>query len=492
MPVDTEHQNYIDYSPSWSRCRDAIDGLDAMHKAGAKYLSMLSGQDNQLYQAYLKRADWYGAMNRTVQGLAGAAFRKDPTIELPDGLEPWEDDVTQTGVPIKVFSRGLLDDLLGVGRVGCYVDMADEGDSGEPYLIAVPAEAAINWRVGRIDGQQVLIRVVLKELIEEINVDDDFVVDLVEQYRVLEIKDEVYQVQLWRKDDKKRDFIPFGPPIIPTFRGRHLMDVPELRSITNGGIPFWFGGSTDLEVDAGKPPLRDLADHNIAYFRNSADLENALHYTGFPQAVAVGFPAKSSLQIGTASAWTSSEVNAKAFYMEYKGDGLGTVLENMARKKAEMAAMGARLLEEQKKSTEAAETVRLRQSGDQASLVGMVEVVEAILNKALSFAVVWAGYAADAVEIRLNKDLIAITATPEELNALGKALTDRNISFETFYHNLERLELTRPGVDADEEQEAIENSIEGELGKRLSIVANPPEAVDEEDIDAKVANIQAA
>ena len=178
--------------------------------------------------------------------------------------------------------------------------------------------------------------------------------------------------------------------------------------------------------------------------------------------------------------------------MEYKGDGLGTVLENMARKKAEMAAMGARLLEEQKKSTEAAETVRLRQSGDQASLVGMVEVVEAILNKALSFAVVWAGYAADAVEIRLNKDLIAITATPEELNALGKALTDRNISFETFYHNLERLELTRPGVDADEEQEAIENSIEGELGKRLSIVANPPEAVDEEDIDAKVANIQAA
>ena len=489
MPVDTPHQQHTDNLSSWSRCRDAIDGLEAMRREGAKYLPTLSGQDTQDYNAYLKRADWYAAMSRTVQGLAGAVFRKPPQIEIPDVLEHWQEDITQTGVPMAVFARALLDDLLSVGRIATYVDMAEGGL--EPFLISVPAEALVNWRTERIEGQQVITRAVLKEMIDRPDEADEFVVETVEQYRVLQVKDGVYFVQLWRKPDKKGDFEPFGPPMIPTFRDRPLLQVPELRQITNGGLPFWIGDTTSLSADVGKPPLRDLADHNISHYRNSADLENALHYTGFPQPVAVGFPATASLKIGTATAWTSTEIGAKAFYMEYSGQGLQAVQDNMERKKAEMAAMGARLLEEQKKGAEAADTVRLRQSGEQATLVGMVSVVEAIMGKLLSFAVVWAGQSADSITMTINKDLVAVTATPEELRSLGQALTDRNISFETFYHNLERLELTRPGVDAEEEKGAIEEQIEGDLANRLTLVGGAPDEEDDE-IDKKVERVEAA
>jgi len=497
MPVDTQHETYTAAAKSWLRCRDAVAGLDAVRERGGDYIPVLAGQNTQEYTAYKKRADWYGATGRTVQGLSGAAFRKEISLELPDALEDWREDVTLTGIPAKTFCRVCLDELLEVGRRLIYVDMPageEAGADARPYLVGVDAEAVVDWRESRKEGRQIITQVRIREDVFEEDADGDaFTREKVEQYRVLEVLDGVYSIQLWRrkKEDSggQGDWIPYDEPVIPKFRDRDLLQVPELANLTGGGLPVWFLNPADLTPKINKPPLKDLADLNLSLYRNSADLENALHFTGFPQPVAAGFPAKTQLHIGTARAWVSSDAGAKAYYMEYSGQGLDAVLANMERKKHEMAAMGARLLEEQKKAQEAAETLRLRQSGEQATLVGMIEVVETAVKSALSFAITWAGQSADKLRLEINKDLVAIRANPQELAALNASLQAGAISYATYYHNLEQLELTRPGVDAEEEQETIDADTENIFQQRAQGGRLPDNA---EEIDEKVANIGAA
>src|ERR1051326_3147997 len=101
MPVTSCHPDDEAALPRWRRCRDAYAGTDAIKKAVMQsaranagqptvvngqrtsrlapiYLPMLDGQDLAQYAAYVERALWYGATKRTVQGLTGAVFRKDP------------------------------------------------------------------------------------------------------------------------------------------------------------------------------------------------------------------------------------------------------------------------------------------------------------------------------------------------------------------------------------------------------------------------------
>ena len=503
MPVDTPHISYEKARIGWQRCRDAAEGLEAVRARGVEYLPQLAGQDTPAYTAYKKRADWYGAMHRTIQGMAGAPFRKAMSLELPAPLEEdFSRDITLTGIPIKSFARKCLDEVLEVGLQGGYVDRAPGAAGAEkvrPYLVSVQAENIVDWIEERIGGRQIVTQVRLREMTEEGDPKDPFKRDQIEQFRVLQVVEGEYQVQLWRKqkaaENTQGEWTPWSPdgtgaPFVPAFRSRPLMQVPELQKLTGGGIPFWFLNPTDITPDVGKPPFKDLADLNLSLYRNSADLENALHYTGFPQPIAAGFPAKEKFHIGSQTAWVSNDSGAKAYYMEYSGQGLQAVLDNMARKKAEMAAMGARLLEEQKKAQEAAETVRLRQSGEQASLVGMIEIVETVLDLSLRFAVAWAGQNASKVSVSINKDLVAIRALPQELAALNASLQSGHISYSTYYHNLEQLELTRPGIDADEEKEAIEGDEESIFQQRND--EGRPAVDREEDIDIKVASASAA
>src|SRR5262245_44710194 len=107
MPVTTTHAEYAQYHESWQRCRDVLAGSDAVKAQGERYLPRLLGQGivvfegRQLneYEVYKQRADFYEATGRTLQGLLGALFRRDPQVTVPEAMRPQLDDVTGTGIP---------------------------------------------------------------------------------------------------------------------------------------------------------------------------------------------------------------------------------------------------------------------------------------------------------------------------------------------------------------------------------------------------------
>ena len=300
MNIDARHKQYKKYAPQWQRCRDAAAGGDAVKERGEAYLSALSGQDTAEYAAYLKRADWYGATSRTIQGLTGAVFRREPQFTYPDAGKPLFDDVTLTGRSAVQVAGELLDEIETVGRVGLYVDYpridsSDADPDARPYWIIAPTERVINWGTKRIKGRSVLSFVVIEESVDEAAPGDPFTVEPVDQWRVLQLDDAgLYEQVLYRKAENGTIDKPFVETdrITPTRRGERL-----------DFIPFLFLNACDLLPDVDRPPLLDLVDINLSHYRTSADLEHGRHFTGLPTPWVAGFPRDTELRIGAGVAW---------------------------------------------------------------------------------------------------------------------------------------------------------------------------------------------
>jgi hypothetical protein len=480
MPVNSAHPDFDHAFPHWRRCRDAYAGTDAVKAATLangmttgqsafqpgqrmaqcrSYLPQLDGQDAAQYIAYVERALWYGATKRTVQGLTGAIFRKEPTIDVPESIQSQMDDITMDGdVTLAEFAKKILEELLVVGRVGALVDMSPDAVAPadrRPYWVQYSAEQIINWKTQRVNGKTVLSLVVLEESVD-IADEDEFEHASETQYRVLKLDEQyLYTVEIWKqvttKDANGKDTQSFelDQAYAPTNMGKRL-----------DFIPFVFFAANGLSSGIDTPPLLDLVDVNLSHYRSTADYEHGLHYTALPTPWITGAPEQSSFSIGPANAWTLTNVDAKVGMLEFTGQGLKPLADAIKEKETKMAALGARLLEAPKAGVEAADTVRLRQSGEQGALASIAATLSQGLTKALGWHASWAGADPAAVHVEVNKDFFDVEMPAPLLQQLLGALQAGAISYETFYYNLQKGEIARPGVDADEEQKLIESQQE--------------------------------
>jgi hypothetical protein len=95
MPVSTQHPDYSKYVSVWAQTRDAVKGSVAVKEKKHKYLPVpdntsgdeRKGTETVRYRQYIKRALYTNFTGRTKNALVGAAFRKDPIIELPEILD---------------------------------------------------------------------------------------------------------------------------------------------------------------------------------------------------------------------------------------------------------------------------------------------------------------------------------------------------------------------------------------------------------------------
>lgn len=450
MPVDTRHWLYDERSDQWRRCRDVVSGGDAVKARGTAYLPILSGQTEEEYSAYRSRALFYNAAARTVQGLCGAVFRRDPVIDMPAALAYFVEDATLSDVSLAGLVKQLLQEILAVGRAGILVDLpSGQTSDPRPYMALYSAESIVNWRTERIAGNTVVTMVVLREEHCSVDPKDRFRVERFDQYRVLELAGEdgvapAYRQSVWR--GRTPDAVQFElvEETVPTRLGA-AMDF----------IPFVFVGATSTDACPEKPPILDLADVNLSHYRSSADLEHGRHFTALPTPWVAGFDIKEELRIGSGTAWVTSNPDAKAGILEFTGQGLGALETALEEKERKMAALGARMLEDQKRAAEAAETLRIRQSGESGVLQSIAQTVGSAISMACRWAAEWANVAGEC-SVQLNTRFVDGQLEPQQVEALMALWQGGGISRETLYHNLERAEITRPGVGYDEELALIE------------------------------------
>lgn len=469
MPVFTPHPSYTAMLAKWKRCQDCYEGSDAVKAAGTQYLPMLdshkgSAEGQRRYEEYKLRALFFNATGRTVDGLAGGIFQRAISVEAPEIVLEDTKDITLSSVSLDLFALRTMRAVISPGRFGILVDMAFTPDAKQPvekrpYWVGYDAADVVGWSVSRAGGDEVLTQVILQETVEEPHEDDPFESECVPQFRQLSLLDGIYTVTLWRQVDGKGDFIP-GAPVVPARRGEPLRF-----------IPFVFVNPMSCSATPEKPPLLDLVDVNLSHYRTSADLEHGRHFVALPTPVVFGSilggggEGQGPLAIGSGTAW-AIEKGGDAKMLEFTGQGLTALEKADSEKRKMMAVLGARLLEEQAGAAETATAVGMRHAGEQATLRTIAQTVEQALSTALQYHAWWQGTEAQPTdveaEVELNKSVLSVRASSDEVRTALLALQADAISFDTFYARLQAGGWARDGVSAEDELKAIGEQVGGE------------------------------
>lgn len=466
MPVNSTHPDYDRFAPKWQRCRDVIAGQDAIHAAKEAYLPKLTSETAPSYAARLKRSDFFNGTWRTIAGLGGMAFRKPPTVGVPTAVEKYLEDINLAGVSIEGLARDVLDDVLGVGRIGLLVDHPpiEKDDEGKvvaiskavaeqrglrPTIQTYPTESIINWKFARVANSWRLVMVVLKES-ADVGA-DEFARETEERWRVLDLGSGAYRQRVFRKADKKGktgdEFEQVGEDQFPLMNGERL-----------NFIPFAILGADGLGDQIDEPPLIDLVDKNIAHYQVNSDYRHGAHKTALPTLFLSGVDVEKgeAIYIGGDAAVTSTHPDARGEYIEYRGQGLSAIEKMLDRLERQMALLGARMIADESAQAETLGATQIKRQGENSVLARIVQSTSAGLEWALRIFAEWAGETGEVI-YQINRDFIPAGMDAQQLNALITAVQAGEMSSESFFDLLQRADLVAPEVTYEEERERIDS-----------------------------------
>lgn len=406
------HPLYNYWISSWQDCRNAYDGQRAIKAAGIRYLPKLSGQTDEDYRAYKERALFFSITSKTVSALVGMALQRPPILVAPEEMNSY--GVDRNGAQLTELVSSAVSEVLLVSRYGLFMDMPTDG--GKPYLARYTSENIIDWMVDR-DGT--LLMVLLQEKVFERNSAGDNVE--ITQFRKLSLELGVYTVTIY--NDQRVAVSVLQPTI-------------GVNTMTQ--IPFVLINPVGIGWDIFKPPMLDIVDINISHYRTSADLEHGRHFTGLPTPVVSGVDSSTVLKIGSQSAWILPPADAKAYFLEFKGEGLKTLETAIQEKQSQLASLSARLMDNSHKGSEAVDAVKLRFMAETASLLMVVLAVEDGLTTAHKLIALALGEDPSKVSVKLNREFLSSKLSAAEVVALTNVYIQGGMSVETYIYNLRR------------------------------------------------------
>lgn len=446
MPVNTKHPQYEEYIDKWVRCRDAVTGEDAVKESGKKYLPQLSGQTTDDYDAYKMRAGYFNASGRTVDAMVGMLFRTKPDVTFQESKEDLLQAITKDFRSLDVFLLAAAREVLITSRFGVLVDADRAGKA--PYITGYQAEDIINWRTELVNGRLQLSMVCLQEKGADPSA-DPFQHTYKNRIRVLMLDSTgTYTQQIWQEKEDSQG----------TDRDRWFLVeelVPVIRGVRLSYIPFVFIGSQDLTPDVDDPIMLDLVNVNLSLYRTMADLEHGRHFTALPTPWAAGFDIKNELKLGSQSAWVTDEPTASCGFLEFTGTGLGALENAVKQKKEEMAVLGVRMLETDKLAAEAADTHRLKRSGEASVLSSVARSISSGMTAALTWFADWAAAGTKQPVCMLNQDFNDFTIDPQMVTAMVTAVQGGLMSWESFFFNMQRGHAISEDVTMEDEKQLI-------------------------------------
>ena len=460
MTVKTYHPDYLEMQSRWQMCRDACAGEYAVHKRGIEYLPKLTNEEALSYASRLKMTPFFNATWRTVAGLKGMLFRKPPKIVTPPALDPLLANIDAAGTDLISFCNEIAEESLIVGRVGIMIDHPQAPDgitladastlNMRPSASIYKAESIINWRTSVVNNATVLSMVVLTEQAEEHNddTDDEFEIEYETHYRVLDLSNGVYRQRVFKigKNSLGQDQ--------DILLSEHY---PTINTKTLDFIPFSFVGVDCCDSDVDVPPLMDLVTTNYKHYGQATSYERGCFISGLPTLFTFGYNPQPGecIYIGGTTSNNLPDPSARAEFVEVKS-GFAALRQNLEDKKAEMAILGARMLEMGRTNgaVEAAETVARRNNGEESLLSDMAQTLSRGLETAVGWLALWAGVEGD-VEIDINRDFLPTAMDSGTLSAMVSAWQAGAFSQQVLFDNLVAGEIISDGTDFETEQERI-------------------------------------
>jgi len=450
--IENKHPEYWKRIQQWERCRDFLAGTDALidhdtRMAGVEgsYIERLSERQSLTeFKTYIRRALYDNTVKRIKNSLIGLIFSKDPIIEIPAGINYFDNDADLMETPLDEFCESVISEVMSVGRVGVLVDRppsapgvsrAETQAAGvRPYFALYKAETIINWKMERVNNRWMVTRVVLDEG------NDTF--------RELTMDSAGYGVTMWTRQ-RDRDGKPTGE------YAQSGIVYPVLNGASIKAIPFYFFGPQSGSVETVEPPLLDIVNIAKSHYQSSADLEHARFACSVPTPYFFGFNKEEARQIvlGGLNGIHAVNTDSKCGFLEYTGQGTEPLERALDQKYAMMARHSIDMLADRGQA-EAVGTVKMKISVQTATLADMAQSVSRLLSQALTFAGQWAGISQEAI-VKLNTEYSTEGIDPQEVTALMQGVIQGTIPILDFIRRLRKVGL----IEADRTDEDVINDL---------------------------------
>ena len=421
-------------------------------------------EGNAEYNEYIERAEFFNAVGRTRDGLHGLMMRKPPVIDdIDDNLKQYLDDVDGKGNSFEHFISDIMSDYIPKNWGGVLCDAPEGGDGISvrdaeneklfPFMAYYKAEDIINWHYNTVGRKNVLEYVVLREKYEKPSESDRFTREIKTRYRALFLDENgVYNQSVYEEDAE-----------VPT-----ATFIPKKYGKPRKDIPFYF-----LGIEPKKSILEDLIDVNKSWYQINADYKSGLHYVSVPVPYTTGFTPQGQIKVDEEGNQYEEDaepirIRSNSFIhfpescqsvgmLEFGGSGMGELRTAMSDCEERMAILGARIISQEKKGVESAETAKIHRAGENSVLARMANEVSDTLSLILDDYLEWCSNQEGVdSKVHLNTDYDVANMSTAELTAYVSAWQSGAISKQTMFENLKEGEIINATKTFEEEQSEID------------------------------------
>ena len=375
--VDTINPNYAKVKDSWVRVRDCMDGEDVIKSKQELYLprpSGMTGEYADAYTGYLERAHFPLIVSYALSGALGIVITKLPEFNVPKELEYIIKTATKDGKSLQQLFLDVVIEIFQTGRVPLLVDVVAE--KNEFRFVQYKAEEFINWKTAVVADEKNLILGVLKET--KPASDDIFSHETNDVYRVLSLDAQgKYSSRLFTEGQELTEWAT-----IPSYLGKTIDE-----------IPLFLAGSINNSFDMQPIPLISVANCSVQIYRKEADLANSEYLSCNPTLCLVGATNDEDLPnvVGSSVMIVLPNEQARVFYTQTDTAALKHVAEHIKSLYEEAIRHGVAILDA-RKGVEAAESLRIRQSTQSASIYSVYLAAMNAIKEGLLLMSRWSGY----------------------------------------------------------------------------------------------------
>ena len=462
----------------YQRIADAIEGEHAIKYRKCKYLPLPSECENDKdgrYKAYLTRAVYYNVCQPTRDALVGQLFLKAPVIDLPEGLEFLVEDVDGDGSTFDQLARKAANYVLPFGRGGFLTDFPEtkgevtkgEIESGEvrPIIRFFEPWAIRNWKVEKVGTIKKLTMLVLDEQYEDSLNEDEFQVECTIRhrvYRLVKSSEGVYccSVQIYNSSGESVE----------------KYDICGADGLPLDGIPFDVVGSLNNDMEVDEPPFTNLANLNIAHYRNSADYEESAYLVGQPTPVYTGLTEdwvdnyfKHGVPFGSRASIPLPE-KADAKLLQAEPNTLA--FEAMTHKEDQMFSIGAKIIDRGQKVEKKEKEVENETASQKSVLKSIRDNLQMALKASIKRAGAFVGIEVtdENMKFELNENFDLGAIGPDDIRLSSELYQKGDITFSEHRSN-----LLRSSIATESDEDEVKKSLMEDKKLKESLMPPQPE-----------------
>ena len=448
---------------NWDLITSLMGGRRTMLVQKQKYLPKQEAEKNGPYEARLKRTFLFEGFNDTVDKLSAKPFSRSIAVqgELPEQLEVLTKDVDKSGKSITQYGRELMTTGLRRGLTHILVDftiMKFEDEDGEPRVATKEEETAADARptfseispTNFIDWEEdENNKLVYARWIENTVERKERFVDETKM-RIREMTDTTFEVWELRKKETQ-----------VSGQDEHEWESIENGLHTFGEVPIVTFYTEQTGSRTATPPLRKLAEANLAHYQSGSDQRSLLNVARAGILLLTGFndeDLEEGIDIGPRTQLTSSNENADAKWVEHTGASIEAGRQDLEDLQNYMTILGTEpLVIRPGNRTATAEAVD--EGKNQSAIQAWIRSLEVTLEKAYRLAARWLkieDQIPDDFKIDIFNEFGISLSGKKEIDFLLKTRQLRQIQQKTFLQELKRRGVLTDGLDIELEIEVTE------------------------------------